>query len=69
MVIKMITIRYESGDIQGNCIYRVQINKSLVCKFEHNSSDGPADCLKKAADAMELNEWAEIEMMNDFKGG
>lgn len=69
MVIKMITIRCESGDVQGNCTYHVQINKSIICKFEHNSSEGPAQCLKKAADAMELNEWAEFEIMNDSKGG
>jgi hypothetical protein len=65
----MITIRYESGDVQGNCTYLVEINKSPICKFEHNSLEGPAECLKKAAHAMELNEWAAFEIMNDSKGG
>ena len=69
MVMTMITIRYESGDIHGNCIYRVHIKKKLICKFEHNSTKGPAECLQKAADAMKLNEWAEFEIMNDSKGG
>jgi len=69
MVIKMITIKYENGDGQGNCTYRVQINKSLICKFAHNPTEGPAECLKKAAEAMELNEWAEFEIMNDSMGG
>lgn len=69
MVINMITIRYESRDSQGNCTYRVQIKKKLICKFEHNSLEGPAECMQKAADAMKLNEWAEFELMNDSKGG
>ncbi|MFT5730264.1 MAG: hypothetical protein ACI8PB_004442 [Desulforhopalus sp.] len=69
MVIKMITIRYEKCDAQGNCTYRVQIKKNLICRFEHNSSEGPAECLQRAADAMKLTEWAEFEIMNDSKGG
>jgi hypothetical protein len=69
MVMKMITIRYESGDTQGTSIYRVQVNKKLICRFEHNLLDGPAKCLQKAADALKLEEWAEFEIMNDCKGG
>jgi hypothetical protein len=69
MVIKMITIRYESGDTEGSCTYRVHVNKKLICRFEHNLSDGPAECLQRAADALKLDEWAEFEIMNDSKGG
>ncbi len=65
----MITIRYESDDTRGNSTYRIQINKEFVCRFEHDTSKGPAECLQRAADAMKLNEWIEIEMMNDSKGG
>ena len=65
----MITIRSESGDVLGSCTYLLEINKSLICKFEHNSQEGPAECLKKAAQAVELNQWAEFEIMNDSKGG
>lgn len=69
MVKKMISIRYESGDAQGRCVYRIKINKEFICRFEHDWSEGPAECLQKAADAIELNEWAEFEIMNDSKGG
>ena len=65
----MITIRSESSNSHGKCTYRLQIKKKLICKFEHNSFEGPAECLQKAADAMQLNEWAELEIMNDSKGG
>lgn len=65
----MITIRYESSDAHGNGTYRLQVNKTIICNFEHNLSDGPADCLQKAADALELNDWADFEIMNDSKGG
>jgi hypothetical protein len=65
----MIAIRYDTGDIQESCTYRLQIDKQLVCKFEHNRVDGLADCLQKAADAVELSEWAEYILMNDAKGG
>ena len=60
---------YESGDAQGKCTYRVQIKKEFICRFEHNPSEGPAECLQRAADAMKLNDWAEFEIMNDSKGG
>lgn len=65
----MITIRHESCDVEGNCTYLIEIDKYLVCKFEHTLSEGPAACLAKAAHAMELNQWAELELMNDAKGG
>lgn len=69
MVIDMITIRYESGDVRGKCTYRIQVNRQLVCKFEHDPSEGTAECLQKAADALMLNEWVEWELLNDIKGG
>jgi hypothetical protein len=69
MVMKMITIRYESGDTQGTSTYRVQVNNKYICRFEHNLLDGPAKCLQKAADALKLEEWAEFEIINDCKGG
>ena len=69
MVTKMITIEYESGDVQGTCNCRVKINKKLVCRFEHDCSKSHAECLQKAADALALHEWVEFELMDDLKGG
>lgn len=33
--------------------YRVQINKKLICEFDHIREDGLATCLRKAADAVQ----------------
>jgi hypothetical protein len=65
----MITIEYAGGDVQGICNYRVKINRKLICIFEHDSAKGHAECLQKAADAVALNEWAELAIINDLKGG
>lgn len=65
----MITINRECEDSDGTGIYRIQIDKQLICKFEHNWLDGIAECLQKATDAVELSEWAENVFMNDPKGG
>ena len=65
----MISITNEGRDIQGICIYRVQIGKQHICKFEHNRLDGLADCLQKAADAVALSEWADFVLLDEIKGG
>jgi hypothetical protein len=31
--------------------------------------DGLADCLQKAADAVELSEWADFVLLDEPKGG
>ena len=33
--------------------YRVQINDRVICTFEHLREDGLAECLRKAAQAVE----------------
>ncbi len=65
----MITIEYENGDGQGTRNCRVKINKKMICMFEHDSSEGHAECLQKAADALALHEWVERVLMDDPKGG
>jgi hypothetical protein len=65
----MIRITNEGGDIKGICTYRVQVGKQHICKFEHNRLAGLADCLQKAADAVELSEWADFVLLDEPKGG
>ena len=65
----MIRIINDGGDMQGVCIYRIQVGKQHICKFEHNRLDGLADCLQKAADAVELSEWADFVLLDETKGG
>ena len=65
----MIRITNEGGVIEGICIYRVQVGKQHICKFEHNRQDGLADCLQKAADAVALSEWADFVLLDEIKGG
>ena len=65
----MIRITNEGGDIKGICTYRIQVGKQHICKFEHNRLDGLADWLQKAADAVELSEWADFVLLDEPKGG
>lgn len=65
----MIKIINSSGDMQGDCEYRILVNKQYICNFKHNRPNGLADCLQKAADAVALSEWADYVLMTDSKGG
>ncbi len=65
----MINIIYEGKKSQGSSTYRVQVNKHHICRFEHNRLDGLADCLQKAADAVELSDWADSVLLDEVKGG
>ena len=65
----MIRIIEDRIDAQEISIYRIQVNKHHICKFEHNRLKGLADCLQKAADAVELSEWADYVLLEEIKGG
>lgn len=49
----MIAIINQGGDMSGECEYRIQINNELITTFKHSRPDGLAECLRKAADAVE----------------
>ena len=48
---------------------KVMFDDLLICKFEHHNPDGLAACVRRAADAVELSEWAEKVLRDDAKGG
>ena len=65
----MITINQADEHIHGPNIFSVILGSQQICKFKHNKAQGLADCLQKAADAVEQSEWAEYVIMDDSKGG
>ena len=65
----MISISLESCSSRGICIHRIQVEKQLIYKFELHSLANLVDCLRKAADVIELNEWVDYVLMTDAKGG
>lgn len=65
----MIKIEYSGKDAHGISTYTIQVNKQHICRFEHNHLDGLADCLQKAADAVELSDWADSVLLDEVKGG
>ena len=65
----MIKIINDGGDPHGICEYRIQVEDMHICRFKHNRLDGLADCLKKAAEAVELSEWADYVLFHETKGG
>jgi len=65
----MISIIIESEDPGGKSVYQMMFDNQLICKFGHHSPDGLAKCLRKAADAVELSDWAKNVLRTDAKGG
>ncbi len=64
-----ISIEIEGGELKGACTMKVMLDDLLICKFEHHNPDGLAACVRRAADAVELSEWAEKVLRDDAKGG
>jgi hypothetical protein len=65
----MIRIIEDNAGSQEISIYRIQVDKHHICKFEHNRLNGLANCLQSAADAVELSEWADFVLLEDIRGG
>lgn len=55
-----------NSNITGLHRYRVQINNELICEFDHVREDGLAECLRKAADAVEQAEEDRISDIISF---
>ena len=67
--IDMISISLESCSSQGICIHKIQVDKQLSYSFELPNLANRVDCLRKAADIIELNEWIDYVQLTDAKGG
>lgn len=65
----MISISYENGEFADICVCKLHVQSMFVCKFDHYTPDGLAECLRKAADAVEFNDWAKDLLKTDVKGG
>ena len=65
----MITITQVDEETIGANIFSVSLGNQFICRFEHERQNGLADCLHKAADAVELSDWADYVLMDDSKGG
>lgn len=49
----MIAIIKTSKGLTGKQTYRLQINQELICKFKHVREEGLAECLRRAAEAVD----------------
>ena len=65
----MIRISLESCSSRGTCIHKIQVDKQVSYNFELPSLANLVECLRKAADVIELNEWIDHVQMSDAKGG
>lgn len=67
MSIIIQNISPEGAPLTGTNKYRVRINQTVICEFEHDRQvNGLAKCLRDAADAVELSRSATlIEMLLD----
>lgn len=55
-MIAIINISPDEASLTGINKYRVQINRKVICEFEHNRThDGLAQCLRDAADAVDAH--------------
>jgi hypothetical protein len=49
----MIAILNVTGSDANNAVYQLQINDEFICLFHHQRNKGLAECLRKAADAVD----------------
>ena len=64
-----IIIQNISGDDFGDKVmnrYQVRINTKVIAEFDHMRPDGLAECLRKAADAIEQPGRVEIQNDKDY---
>lgn len=65
MAIIIHNISGDDFDYTGLNKYQVRINQKVIAEFEHTRSDGLAECLRKAAEAVEDDN--RIEKQVEFK--
>jgi len=41
-----------SVDPMGRCLYEVRIKDKVICQFRHRRSEGLAECLRQASEAV-----------------
>jgi hypothetical protein len=63
MSIIIHNISGDDFDVTGLNKYQVRINQKVIAEFEHTRSDGLAECLRKAAIAVEQPD--RLENTND----
>ena len=56
----MIAIINQGEKKNGKTLYNVQINHDVICQFYHRREDGLAACLRKAAEAVDLQRDTDI---------
>lgn len=49
----------------GTHEYRLQINNKLICTFTHERHEGLAECLRKAAKAVDHKGWMDVGRLLD----
>jgi len=64
-----MAVRFGRIDAIRKRVYKVVINRETICRFLHRRSDGWSGCLRRAADAIGLNEWAMDTLVGYSKGG
>ena len=71
MSIIIQNISPEGAPVTGPNRYRVRINQTVICEFEHDRQvNGLAQCLRDAADAVEASRNRRLaEMMSDTTTG
>ena len=71
MSIIIQNISAESAPMTGPNRYRVRINQTVICEFEHyRQVNGLAQCLRDAADAVEASRNRRLaEMLRDTTTG
>ena len=65
----MITILLRNDSSDDESHLRVQVDQQVVCDFVQPKSGNLAECLRKAADAVEMSDWVDEVLKSDIRGG
>ena len=58
IIIHNISKEYSTTDWQK---YEIKVNEELICEFDHKASNGLAECLRAAGDAVEDKKNIDME--------
>lgn len=59
-MIAIVNMGPRTDDPGGERTYEVKINSKVICTFQHYRREGLAECLRRAAEAVEVKD------LNDF---
>ena len=63
MILVVNTGPVHNGKVSDTRVYEVRVNSEVITTFKHNRSQGLANCLMRAAEAVALKQFVHNDML------